>query len=102
MRLVRFTHPRTGAAPRVGISTAAGILDPASAWDSSRRPFPSDPVALLASRDARDLCGELIREGGSATVYPAGEVILLAPLARTCSFRDFYAFEEHVRNARAR
>jgi fumarylacetoacetate (FAA) hydrolase len=33
--------------------------------------------------------------------YPLAEVRLLAPVQRPPSVRDFYAFEEHVRNARA-
>ena len=33
--------------------------------------------------------------------YPLDEVRLLAPVQRPPSVRDFYAFEEHVRNARA-
>src|SRR5690349_16241846 len=33
--------------------------------------------------------------------YPLDEVRLLAPIRRPPSVRDFYAFEEHVRNARA-
>ena len=33
--------------------------------------------------------------------YPLSEVRLLAPVRRPPSVRDFYAFEEHVRNARA-
>ena len=34
--------------------------------------------------------------------YPLADVVLRAPLPRPPSVRDFYAFEEHVRNARAR
>ena len=33
--------------------------------------------------------------------YPLSDVRLLAPVRRPPSVRDFYAFEEHVRNARA-
>ena len=42
--------------------------------------------------------------GGNArehAEYPLEEVRLLAPVRRPPSVRDFYAFEEHVRNARA-
>jgi fumarylacetoacetate (FAA) hydrolase len=42
--------------------------------------------------------------GGNArehAEYPLDEVRLLAPVRRPPSVRDFYAFEEHVRNARA-
>ena len=33
--------------------------------------------------------------------YPLAEVRFLAPVRRPPSVRDFYAFEEHVRNARS-
>jgi len=42
--------------------------------------------------------------GGSAREhdeYALGEVRLLAPIQRPPSVRDFYAFEQHVKNARA-
>ena len=42
--------------------------------------------------------------GGNArehAEYPLDEVRLLAPVQRPPSVRDFYAFEDHVRNARA-
>src|SRR5919201_2889104 len=34
--------------------------------------------------------------------YPLADVDLLPPVLRPPAVRDFYAFEEHVRNARAR
>jgi fumarylacetoacetate (FAA) hydrolase len=37
--------------------------------------------------------------GGAEMLLPLDEVRLLAPLPRPPSLRDFYAFEEHVRNA---
>jgi fumarylacetoacetate (FAA) hydrolase len=37
--------------------------------------------------------------GGADMLLPLDEVRLLAPLPRPPSLRDFYAFEEHVRNA---
>src|SRR5436190_18619967 len=43
--------------------------------------------------------------GGSArehAEYPLDEVKLLAPVRQPPSVRDFYAFEQHVRAARAR
>lgn len=36
----------------------------------------------------------------TSSVYPLSRVKLLAPLPTPRSFRDFYAFEEHVKNAR--
>ncbi|KIL47476.1 fumarylacetoacetate hydrolase family protein [Jeotgalibacillus campisalis] len=37
-----------------------------------------------------------------AGVYPLEKVILLAPLPNPLSVRDFYSFEQHVKNSRAR
>ncbi|WP_243291389.1 fumarylacetoacetate hydrolase family protein [Bacillus sp. FJAT-47783] len=38
----------------------------------------------------------------TSSIYPLSEIKLLAPLPNPKSFRDFYAFEEHVKNARKR
>ena len=39
---------------------------------------------------------------GLPTAYPAADVQLAAPIPRPSSMRDFYAFEQHVKAARAR
>jgi 2-keto-4-pentenoate hydratase/2-oxohepta-3-ene-1,7-dioic acid hydratase in catechol pathway len=102
LRLVLFVDAKTERAPRVGILTDKGILDPAAAWDPARGPFPPDAVAVIASDPARLHCEQILRDPTGVPSYAQDEVRLAAPLPRPNSFRDFYAFEEHVRNARAR
>jgi len=55
---------------------------------------------LQALASAGGVAGLRAAAGGAARQLAA--VRLLAPLARPPSFRDFMAFEKHVRNARAR
>lgn len=43
---------------------------------------------------------EAAREGDRPAVLGLDDVLLLPPLVRPPSFRDFYAFEQHVRTAR--
>lgn len=102
MRLVQFAERSTEQAPRVGILAGEVILDVAAVWDASCGPLPPDPVGVLASDPARLHCEQLARDPSGVPSYPLGEVRLSAPLPHPGSFRDFYAFEEHVRNARAR
>jgi fumarylacetoacetate (FAA) hydrolase len=49
-------------------------------------------VAIAAARQA---------PGGALDTVPLNQVRLLAPLDRPPSVRDFFAFEDHVRNSRA-
>ena len=105
MRLVQFLPAAGGGEPRVGILRDAGdILDPAAVWDVSFGPFPKDVITLLLSHEAREFCETLLArpERADGVILHANDVLLLAPLLRPNSFRDFYAFEEHVRRARAR
>ena len=63
---------------------------------------------------ARALAGARVMSGGSAggsdraaslvsaVRFPIADVTLLSPVAQPPSVRDFYAFETHVKNARAR
>ncbi|NJN15918.1 MAG: fumarylacetoacetate hydrolase family protein [Oscillochloris sp.] len=62
----------------------------------------TDPLLedqLIADGMFVDLSGG-ISIGGEAMVLPLDQVRILAPLPRPSSIRDFYAFEEHVANAR--
>lgn len=102
MRLVQFLDRAHPGSPRVGLLLDHGVLDPLSAWDQRRGPFPPDPVTVLAGHEARAHCEELLRAHDPGAVLPMNDVTLLAPVLRPNSFRDFYAFEAHVRNARAR
>jgi 2-keto-4-pentenoate hydratase/2-oxohepta-3-ene-1,7-dioic acid hydratase in catechol pathway len=95
MRLVTYIPRGTGAAePRLGAMTDAGIVD-VEAGDGTQA---GDMLQALAS--AGGVAGLRPVAGGAAR--PLAEVRLLAPLPRPPSFRDFMAFEKHVRNARAR
>src|SRR5215469_13623059 len=58
---------------------------------------------LVTRLDAPDLVA-VLQAGGSAEgagAWPVGRVELLAPVPRPPSFRDFFAFEQHVATARA-
>ncbi|MFN3821378.1 MAG: fumarylacetoacetate hydrolase family protein [bacterium] len=65
-------------------------------------PFSSVETILFKWREAQDRIRELVAKatlkGDLAPVE--GEIIWLPPLRRARTFRDFYAFEEHVRNVR--
>ena len=50
---------------------------------------------------ASRMLGEGAREGDRHAVVPLSQVTLLSPVPRPPTFRDFYAFEDHVRTARA-
>jgi 2-keto-4-pentenoate hydratase/2-oxohepta-3-ene-1,7-dioic acid hydratase in catechol pathway len=111
MRLVRFSLARTGGEPRLGLLVDGGaIVDLACKWEARLGPFPRDAVTLLASDEPRGFCERLLAEvrgdrgeprDSAGWIHPAGDVDLLPPLLPN-SFRDFYAFEEHVVRARAR
>lgn len=72
----------------------------------SQPPYPASLLRFLEQGfDARELHAFLMEETGWQSVAWAWEeeqITLLAPLPQPRSFRDFYAFEEHVKTARAR
>jgi fumarylacetoacetate (FAA) hydrolase len=95
MRLVTYVVRDADAAePRLGALTDEGVVDVVT---SDGVPA-GDMLQALAS--AGGVAGLRAAAGGAARLLAA--VRLLAPLPRPPSFRDFMAFEEHVRNARAR
>lgn len=102
LRLVLFVDPKTENEPRVGLLTEGAVLEPAAVWNGAQGPFPTEPVAVTASEEARLHCERILRDPSGVPSHALGEVRILAPLPRPSSFRDFYAFEDHVRNARAR
>lgn len=67
-----------------------------------RIPFSSLEAALFRWREAQERIGELAdkatTKGDWAPVE--GDISWLPPVRRARTFRDFYAFEEHVRNVR--
>ncbi len=60
------------------------------------------PTALELLRDPEGLARarEVLERGGKE--YPLSEIVLLSPIPEPPSVRDFYAFEQHVKSARAR
>src|SRR4051794_13745829 len=130
MKLVTYqmaTEP--GAPPRLGVLLAAAgdpgagtVLDVPAAFDRvaleyQPGPTPATMQALLdagpAMMDAlRTVLHALDVDGTQAppaaqqarlgaAARPLGDVRLLAPLPRPNTLRDFYAFEQHVKAARA-
>lgn len=111
MKLITFR-------PRGSQETQAGWLDgdwavaaaAAQQWArQAGRPVPRADLPLtvegLVAVSPADL--EAVRAAvGEArpdeVAWPVSEVTLLAPLPRPRTIRDFYAFEAHVKNARAR
>jgi len=95
MRLVTYVVRDADAAePRLGALTDEGVVDVVTSDGITA----GDMLQALAS--AGGVAGLRAAAGGAARQLAA--VRLLAPLARPPSFRDFMAFEKHVRNARAR
>jgi len=76
---------------------------------SDRDRFRNLPIGISMNNllqvdpsDLLDLNHALGNERLSSFAYPISEVRLLPPLPRPRTIRDFYAFEQHVRAARAR
>ena len=49
--------------------------------------------------DDPDALDSTLSMGGESVIYTADSVRLLAPIPRPPSLRDFYAFEQHIKNA---
>ncbi|HET7010716.1 MAG TPA: fumarylacetoacetate hydrolase family protein [Anaerolineales bacterium] len=113
MRLVTFEAPDTPGRARLGLQMAGVIVDVprAGRWAQSGD-WPPDMQSLLDAGPAAwermrhletMLAGEPLTEMRDGAQQPLAwrvEVTRLrSPLPRPRSLRDFYAFEEHVRNA---
>lgn len=111
MKLVTFRSPATPVG-RAGWLDGEYAIDAASAqrWARDHRGH-SSKVELAGGMEAL-LCApiqllkeiaELVESVRPETVaYPLETVQLLAPLPHPRTIRDFYAFEQHVKTARAR
>jgi fumarylacetoacetate (FAA) hydrolase len=86
MKLVTF---RTGAG-----DTRAGLLQKETILDLNY------PTVLDLLRDPQGLAVRQL-EKGKAQTYRLSDVTLLAPIPEPPTMRDFYAFEQHVKTARA-
>jgi fumarylacetoacetate (FAA) hydrolase len=111
VKLVTFT-PLTQGTSRPGWLTDHGVWDLQAAWREVGIPGdpPTDLRSLLETGEeslshlrpaaaALDRATERLPAG---LLFPASQVRLNAPIPNPPSFRDFYAFEAHVRNARAK
>ncbi len=73
------------------IGLAAMLSRPVARLEDALADWPADPAALAAG--IADWRGPR---------YAEGEFAFLPPVVRPPAFRDFYAFEQHVKTARAR
>lgn len=90
MKLVTFST--ADRAPRPGILSDQGIIP---------LPYKDMLEFIQAGPAGLQLAGELQDPGSPSTKTPLQLVRLHAPLPQPTSLRDFYAFEQHVANARA-
>ncbi|HLV80853.1 MAG TPA: fumarylacetoacetate hydrolase family protein [Chthonomonadaceae bacterium] len=107
MRLARFRQP-PATEPEAGIVFGEEIYPLRAVWrsDATFGPLPKDLIELIARlSDPKlklalgDSLAGLASTAANAARLPIDTVELLAPV-QPGSFRDFYAFEQHVRNAR--
>jgi fumarylacetoacetate (FAA) hydrolase len=121
MKLCSFQW-RDGDYPRLGIVREGAVVDVQAAAaclnrEAVRRDWAGVPrtmIEALADWDRvepllRDLQGasrvldpESARDGARPAIVCLGALTLLPPVPRPPSFRDFYAFEQHVMKARNR
>jgi fumarylacetoacetate (FAA) hydrolase len=84
---------------RAGLLAGDGVID-------IRHAFPEAPGSMQGLLDRWEAWHpklvQLAADGRGLPVCPLQAVKLGAPLPRPHSFRDFYAFEQHVKTARAR
>ncbi|AST91803.1 MULTISPECIES: fumarylacetoacetate hydrolase family protein [Sutcliffiella] len=89
-------------------STAAGVLtnDGRNVVDiqvASNGKLPNDLIIYIKNHEKyKDLLNECLSSNLKEGVYSLEGLQLTAPLPTPVSFRDFYAFEEHVKTARER
>jgi 2-keto-4-pentenoate hydratase/2-oxohepta-3-ene-1,7-dioic acid hydratase in catechol pathway len=96
MKFVTFS--RADGIQRAGWIDENNVIDMALA---SSGELPSDLLAYIECHEEYKHLGKKLFTPSKA-IIALDEVILHAPLPRPASIRDFYAFEEHVKNARAR
>ncbi|MDO9693399.1 MAG: fumarylacetoacetate hydrolase family protein [Candidatus Latescibacteria bacterium] len=119
MKLCSYAR-RTGDDPRLGLVRAGEVVDVVAAASllnrgSGARDWTGVPATMQEALDGWGRCEPLLRtlaqasaglkrdvarDGDRPAVLPLDGVQLLPPVPRPPSFRDFYAFERHVRAAR--
>src|SRR5690242_17461271 len=109
MKLAHFLQPDTEIAC-LGIVVGEWLYDVRAAWslgnlDVAVSNSLTETICLNLESGALQELGRQLAELDPGQVadgkYALGEVALLPPI-RPRSFRDFYAFEGHVKNARKR
>lgn len=98
MRFVTF-EKRDGTV-RSGVMLESDlVVDMSEATDGS---LPEKLIDFLEKSEHNMISAEQLLQltDGDKGVYPIHEVRLIAPLPAPRSFRDFYAFEQHVKSAR--
>lgn len=98
MRFVTF-EKRDGTV-RSGVMLESDlVVDMSEATDGS---LPEKLIDFLVKSEHNMISAEQLLQltDGDKGVYPIHEVRLIAPLPAPRSFRDFYAFEQHVKSAR--
>ncbi|MBO8165004.1 MAG: fumarylacetoacetate hydrolase family protein [Brevibacillus sp.] len=100
MKLVSYRRiEEEGASWRAGLLVSEGVLDIARALAGA----PDNMLGLLTQWESwHGPLKQLALKRAVGEAIPWQHVRLGPPLPRPNSFRDFYAFEEHVRRARER
>jgi 2-keto-4-pentenoate hydratase/2-oxohepta-3-ene-1,7-dioic acid hydratase in catechol pathway len=123
MKLVTFSHIHRTAPDRTeGVDTHVGIylpgemprvldLDAARTWAGRKGVATTIPTTMLELLDGGPAAMERVRnlaefvandeEGLWTSSQSMDDVALLSPLPFPRTIRDFYAFEQHVKTARA-
>lgn len=115
MRYVSYQHATDGV--RAGWLQGDAVIDleRSHQWAQAKgrcqgqRPLPASLLRFLElGEDGRQTAGEVARLleeeewSNESFAVPLADAKLLCPLPQPRSFRDFYAFEEHVQAARRR
>ena len=112
MRLITFLPP--GGPACGGWLDGSHVMAARAAWDwlRQRDGSPAEPCPVGTGRMEglisappgflREFRDSLGGQKPTGVAWPVAAVRLMAPLPRPRTIRDFYAFEAHVRNARAR
>lgn len=120
MKLCSYAR-RPGDFPRLGLVRTDEVVDVVAAAsllnrENGARDWTGVPATMQEALDDWGRCAPLLRtlaqaagglkrdvarDGDRPAVLPLDGVQLLPPVPRPPSFRDFYAFEQHVRTARA-
>ena len=87
------------------LNREAGVRDwtgvPGSLPEALEEWGRAEPLLRTLQQAARGLDPDEARVGDRPAILPLDAVRLLPPVPRPPSFRDFYAFEQHVKTARA-